>query len=58
VASREREVILPPLICAGEISPGVLCPVVESSIQERCRPVGVCPEEGHKNDPQRGTPLL
>ena len=24
----------------------------------RCRPVGVCPGEGHKNDLRDGTPLL
>ena len=47
-----------PLLCADEASPGVLHPDVESSLQERCRPVGVCPEEGHKNDPRVGTPLL
>ena len=33
--SRVREVILP-LLCAGETSPEVLHPDVESSIQERC----------------------
>jgi len=27
----------------------MLCPDVGSSVQERCGPVGVCPEEGHKN---------
>jgi len=34
-----------------------LCPDAESSVQERHRPVGSCPE-GHKNDPRGGTPLL
>ena len=29
-------------------SPGVLRPDVESSVQERCGPVGVCPEEAAK----------
>jgi len=47
-----------PLLCAGETSPGVLHPDVESSEQERCGSVGVHPEEGHKNDPRNGTPLL
>lgn len=46
------------LLCAGEASPGVLCPDMESSVQERCGSVGVCPEEGHKNDPKGGTSSL
>ena len=45
-------------LCAGEESPGVLCPDVESSAQERHRPVGVRLEEGHRSDPRDGTPLL
>ena len=53
VASRLREVI-PPL-CADEISPGELHPDVESSVLERHGPVGVHPEEGHRNDPRDGT---
>ena len=47
-----------PLFCSGETSPGVLRPDVESSIKERCGPVGVHLEEGHKNDPRNKTPLL
>ena len=47
-----------PLLCAGESSLGVLCPNVESSVQERHGPVGACTEKGHKNDPRAGTPLL
>jgi len=47
-----------PLLCAGEASPGVLCPGVESSVQERHRPVGVHPEKGHKNGLWNGTPIL
>ena len=46
------------LLCAGEASPGVLHPDVESSVQERHKPVGACPEEGYKNNPRDGTPLL
>jgi len=56
VASKAREVI-PPL-GAAEASPGVLCPDVESSIQERHGPVGVCPQEGLRTNPMNGTPLL
>ena len=44
-------------LAAGETSPGVLHPDVKSSEQERHGPVGVCPEEGHKNDTSDGTPL-
>jgi len=43
------------LLCAGEASPGVVCPDVESTVQEKHGPVGVCPEKGHKNDPGDGT---
>jgi len=28
---------------------------MDSSVQERRGPVGVCPEEGHKCDPRDGT---
>lgn len=37
-----------PLLCAGEASPGILSPVVESSVQERHRPVGAHPEDEQK----------
>jgi len=47
-----------PLLCAGEASPGVLSPDVESSVQKRHGPVGVHLEEGHKNDARDGTSLL
>jgi len=43
-----------PMPCVGETSPGVLCPDVESSVQERHGPVRVCPEI----DPRDGTLLL
>jgi len=35
-----------PLFCTGEASPGVLCLDTESSVQERCEPVRVHPNEG------------
>ena len=58
-SQQEEEGDPAPLLCTGETSPGVLCPDVESSVQERCGPVGAAlPEEGHKNDPRDGTPLL
>ena len=47
-----------PLLCADEDSPGVLHPDVESSVQERCGPVGVCPEKCSNNDPRDGTTPL
>jgi len=37
-----------PLLCAGEIPPGVLCPDLEPSAQERQESVGVDPEEATK----------
>ena len=47
-----------PLLCAGEASPVTLHPDVESSVQERHGPVGVCPEFGPKNDLRARTSLL
>ena len=46
------------LFCFGESSPGVPCSDVESSVQERCGPVGACTEEGQKSDPRDGVPPL
>jgi len=47
-----------PVLCSGESPPGVLCPALESSAQERHGAVGAGPEDGHKNDLRDGTPLL
>jgi len=34
-----------PLLCSGEIAPGVLCPPLETSAQDRHGAVGAGPEE-------------
>jgi len=47
-----------PLLRYCETPSGVLHPALEPSAQERHRPVGAGPEEGHKNDLKDGTPLL
>ena len=47
-----------PLLCTGEASLGALCLDVESSVQERHGPDGLCPEQGHKNDARDEKPLL
>ena len=47
-----------PLLHVGETSVGALHPDVESSVQERHRPVRAHPEKGHKNDPRDGMPPL
>jgi len=47
-----------PLLCSGETSPGVLRPALKPSEQERHGPVGVGPEEGHKNDLRTGALLV
>jgi len=46
------------LLCSGESSPGLLHPVVGSSVQERHGPVRVHPQEGYKNDANYGMPPL
>jgi len=37
-----------PLLCSGETSPGVLCPALDPSAQDRHASVGLGPEEATK----------
>ena len=46
------------LLCFGKTSPGVLCPALEPSAQEGHGTVGAGSEEGYKDDPRAGAPLL
>ena len=46
------------LLRSGKTPPGVLCPALESSAQERHRSVGTGQEKGHKNDQGAGTAML
>ena len=60
MASRSGEVILP-LYSALEREdspPGVLCPALGPSAQERHGPVGAGPEDGYEDDKRHGAPLL
>ncbi|PKU39989.1 rna-directed dna polymerase from mobile element jockey-like [Limosa lapponica baueri] len=58
VASRfeGRDSALLPHSC--EIPPGVPCPALEPSAQEKHGPVGAVPEEGHANSQRVGAPVL
>jgi len=47
-----------PLLRSGETPPGLLCPALEPSTQERHGAVGVGLEHGHRNVVRAGTPLL
>ena len=47
-----------PLLCAIGTSPGVFHLDMESSVQERHRCNGACPDEGDKNNPRGRIPPL
>jgi len=47
-----------PPLCSGQSPPGVPHPALEPPAQDRHGHVEAGPEEGDKNDPRAGTPLL
>ena len=47
-----------PLLCSGEMSPGVLHPALELPAQKGLGAVGAGPEGGHKYDLRAGGPHL
>jgi len=54
MASRLRATLL----CSDVNLPGILCPALEPSAQERHGPAGACPKEATKNDQRAETTLL
>jgi len=56
LASRSREVILPYLLSTGDTTPGVLGPVLGSSVQERHGKTAKRQAKRHKDDVGTGAP--
>jgi len=51
-------VLPPPLICPGETTSAVLCPVLGSPVQERQGTSRKSPAEGHKDDEGPDLPYM
>ena len=58
VASRSREVLLPPPLCPSKAPSGVLCPVLGSPLQERWGANGKSPAEGYEDGEGTAASLL
>ena len=49
LSQQVKEDTPPPLLCLGEATSGVLCPLLGSTVKERQQTTGDNPEEGHED---------
>lgn len=58
IISRDKRRDHPTLLSACQAVPGILCPVLILTIQERRRETGKGPKEGHEDDQRAGEAAL